>query len=425
MLMHHDNIRGFHVATAEMPHMESISAGIYLPVGSRYEDASVNGVAHFLEHMIFKGTTSRNALDLAIAIEGAGGTINAFTTEDMTCLETRGPAELLPDFLEVMSDMLWNSTFLVEEIEREREVIAEEIVMYQENPGDHLHDLLSSALWPQHALGRPITGTEASILGINQDTLRNFAESFYSAEGLTLAVAGNVKREDVLQLAEKYLPAASTPAKTFEVFDPEKRVIPEEILPLLHDQRDIEQVHLAIAYHTSGRHSDDRHVLRMLSFLLGETMSSRLFQELREKRGLCYSVTSDYSLYDDTGTFEIHVGLDAQRLQECVTTLHELIKDVIESGFTQAELDQSKRYADGQARVGLESTHSRMSWMGDSLMSFGKIIDPEEARSTLASVSLQDITDLTAKLFTRDNVAIASIGPHSDQEMREALEALF
>lgn len=425
MLTHHDTIRGFNVATAEMPHMESISAGIYLPVGSRYEDASLNGIAHFLEHMIFKGTSSRSALDLAIAVEGAGGSINAFTTEDMTCLETRGPAELLPDFIEVMADMLWNSTFLNEEIEREREVIAEEIVMYQENPGDHLNDILSAALWPRHPLGRPITGTEASILGINQEALRSFAADYYSAEGLTLAVAGNVKREDVLKLADKYLPSAAHPAPTFITFDPEKRVIPEEVLPLLHDQRDIEQVHLAIAYHTSGRHSEDRHVLRMLSFMLGETMSSRLFQELREKRGLCYSISTDYSLYDDTGTFEIHVGLDAQRLDECVQTLRDLIRDVIESGFTQSELDQSKRYADGQARVGLESTHSRMSWMGDSLMSFGKIIDPDEARSILASVSLQDLDELVSKLFSRSNVAIASIGPHTDAQMRDALEALF
>ena len=184
MHMHHDQLRGFHVATSEMPYMDSVSVGIYIPVGSRYEELAVNGVAHFLEHMIFKGTSDRSALDLAIAIEGAGGTINAYTTEDQTCLETRGPVELLPEFLEVMADMLWHSTFSIEEIEREREVIAEEIVMYQENPGDHLHDLLSAALWPDHPLGRPITGTEASIQSIHRETLEEFAEEHYSVEGL-------------------------------------------------------------------------------------------------------------------------------------------------------------------------------------------------------------------------------------------------
>ncbi|GAA5494248.1 putative zinc protease Rv2782c [Rubritalea halochordaticola] len=425
MHMHHDQLRGFHVATSEMPYMDSVSVGIYIPVGSRYEELAVNGVAHFLEHMIFKGTSDRSALDLAIAIEGAGGTINAYTTEDQTCLETRGPVELLPEFLEVMADMLWHSTFSIEEIEREREVIAEEIVMYQENPGDHLHDLLSAALWPDHPLGRPITGTEASIQSIHRETLEEFAEEHYSVEGLTLAVAGNVKHEDVLKLADKILPAASTPQKTFEHFDPDRRSAEVQDLPLLHDQREIEQVHLAIAYHTNGRHSSDRHILRMLSFLLGETMSSRLFQELREKRGLCYSISSDYSLYEDTGTFEIHVGLDAQRLDECIDALHMVLTELKNNGFTAAELRQSKRYADGQAKIGLESTHSRMSWMGDSLMSFGKIIDPEEARATLASVTLDEIRALTSKTFMRENISIASIGPHTEANMRQALEKLF
>ncbi|MFC4995297.1 M16 family metallopeptidase [Rubritalea tangerina] len=416
---HHDHVRGFHIATCEMPYLESVSVGIYIPVGSRHEEAAINGSAHFAEHMIFKGTDKRNALDLAIAIEGAGGTVNAFTTEDQTCLETRGPSELLPHLLGVMSDMLWHSTFPFEEVEREREVIAEEIVMYQENPSDHLHDLLSLALWPDHPLGRSITGSEASILGINADSLKKFTDQHYRSAGISVVVAGNVQHSTVMELVLQHLPKESLPKSPFQAFSP----IPfSGSVPLLHDKRDIEQSHLALAFHTTGRHSDNRQTLRMLSLLLGETMSSRLFQELREKRGLCYHIASDFSLYEDTGTLEIHAGLDSDRLEESTHALHKVLTDILHHGFTQDELNQAKSYALGQARIGLETTHAQMSWMGDSLTSFGKIIDPVEARNSLNSVTLDQVHTLATHTFKTENLAIASIGPHRERDVRALLE---
>ena len=418
----HEIVRGFHVATCEMPHVESVSVGIFIPVGSRFEHAAINGTAHFAEHIIFKGTGNRSALDLAIDIEGSGGTINAFTSEDQTCLETRGPAELLPLFLEVMSDMLWNSSFPPEEVEREREVIAEEIVMYQENPSDHLHDLLSQALWPNHPLGRQICGTEASILGINADSLREFTQEHYSTEGLTVAVAGNVTHDQVIKLVEKFLPEKATKASSFETFTPSPS---KGSAPLIHDQREIEQSHIALAFHTSGRQSEQRQVLRMLSLLLGETMSSRLFQELREKRGLCYHISSDFSLYEDTGTFEIHAGLDGARLEESILALNTLLCDVLTTGFTDAELAQAKRFAMGQARIGLESPQAQMSWMGDSLTTFGKIVDPVASRNTLDCVTLVQIKDLAEKTFRLENLAIASIGPHTEDQIQSILSKLL
>ena len=417
----HTTIRGFHIATCEMPHVESVSIGIFIPVGSRHECAAENGSAHFAEHMIFKGTPTRSALDLAITIEGSGSSVNAFTTEDQTCLETRGPAELLPHLLEVMGDMLWNSTYPYEEVEREREVIAEEIVMYQENPGDHLHDLLSEVLWPNHPMGRSITGSEASILGINADSLTEFTKKHYASEGITISVAGNATHTEVVALVEKLLPQETHGKSAYEHFEP--RVLSNEV-PSLHDQRKIEQSHLAIAFHTSGRHSKDRQVLRMLSLLLGETMSSRLFQELREKRGLCYHIASDFSLYEDTGTFEIHAGLDSDRLEESILAIKQVINDILNNGFSEDELAQAKRFAMGQARIGLETPHSQMNWMGDSLTSFGKIVNPVAARNTLDSVTLEQLSSLTKKIFLKENLAIASIGPHSEAEMQSILQQL-
>jgi predicted Zn-dependent peptidase len=422
MNFQHCIINGIHVATAEMPHMESVAVGIYLPTGSRYESAKLNGIAHFAEHMIFKGTKNRTALDLAIQVEGAGGSINAFTTEDQTCLETRGPAELLPQFLEVMCDMVWNSNYDDSEVELEREVIAEEIVMYQENPSDHIHDILSEALWPNHPLGRPITGSVKSLKEINAESLRKFTQEHYLAKGLTLAVAGKVNHADVCEIAKKYLPVMANDAIRNNDFEKYSHTLTESNkFSFIHDQREIDQVHLAIAFHTAGRQSDQRHVLRLMSLIMGETMSSRLFQELREKRGLCYHIASDYSLYDDTGTFEIHAGLDGTRLEESLKAINEVIQQILKDGFTQAELDQTLSFATGQSKISLESTHSRMSWMGDSLLCFDKIIDPEEAITTLQSTTLEELHELAKQLFTVNNMAVASIGPQSADEVKQLL----
>lgn len=420
---HQDIVQGFHVATCEMPYFESISTGIFIPVGSRHETEAENGAAHFAEHMIFKGTEKRSAQDLAIAIEGSGGTINAFTTEDQTCLETRGPSELFPHFLTIMSDMLWHSTFPHEEVEREREVIAEEIIMYYENPSDHIQDLLSEALWSDHPMGKPITGTEASILGIHADALKQFTHQHYHSEGIAICVAGNISHSEVLSQVRSILP--STPTQPKSTYTPYKAPSHRDHSPpLIHDQRSIEQSHLALAFHTEGRHSESRHILRMLSLLLGETMSSRLFQELREKRGLCYHIASDFSLYEDTGTIEIHAGLDSERLEESVTAITTVLQSIIHQGFTEKELEQAQRFAIGQARIGLETPQSQMSWMGDSLTAFGTIVDPIAARNILSSVSLQDLQQFAQQTFTKENLAVASIGPHSRDHVQTLIEQM-
>ncbi len=417
--------QGFHIATAEMPHMESVSIAIYFPVGSRYETSEENGIAHFLEHMVFKGTSTRSALDIALQIEGAGGTINAFTTEDQTCLETRGPADLLPTLIEIMTDMLWNSSYDPEEFEREREVIAEEIVMYQENPGDHLHDILSEALYPSHPLGRPITGTEESISNIQVEDLKSFTKKHYFSEGITLSVAGKVTHSYVCVLAEKFLPKLSNQKSSFQPFShslPPLSASTRSVV--IHDQRDIEQTHLAIAFHTDGRHSVTRHIIRVMSLIMGETMSSRLFQELREKRGLCYHIASDYSLYHDTGTFEIHAGLDSSKLQESIDIIQQMLQEICEKGFTQAELNQAVTFATSQRHITLETPQAHMSWMGDSLLCFDKILAPKDSCETLSTTTLAELQELAQQTFKPENMAIATVGPQTLEEIKTILKPL-
>ncbi|WP_018969308.1 M16 family metallopeptidase [Rubritalea marina] len=416
---HHDQIEGFHVATCEMPFSESVSVGFYIPVGSRHEDSRLNGIAHFAEHMIFKGTQQRSARDIAIAIEGAGGTVNAYTTEDQTCLEARGPAELMEHMLQIMGDMLWHSTYAEAELEKERDVISEEIAMYYENPSEHLHDLLSEVLWGQHALGLPITGSEQSILQIDSKELKSFTSKQYTCEGLSIVVAGKAKHIEVLNTVRAIMPSGHHLRPSCQHF---QRPIETQGASLLHQQRDIEQIHFAAGFHTEGRHSENRHVLRMLSLLLGETMSSRMFQELRESLGLCYHISTDFSLFEDTGTFEIDAAFDHSKLDESLEAISRTLSQIKSTGFSQEELDQAKRFALGQAKISLESPHSQMGWMGDSLTSFGKIIDPVETRNLLDSVTLTEVQDLSQLLFTNNNLHIASIGPveHSSFESKVA-----
>lgn len=400
-LAEHD---GFHVVSSLVPHVESVSAGIYIPVGSRYESAEQNGLAHFAEHMIFKGTKHKSALELAIAIEGAGGSINAYTSEDQLCLETRGPAELLPLFVETMCEMLYASTFFAVEIEREREVIQEEIAMYREHPSDHIQDMLSSALWQDHPLGRPITGTSESIQTFDTQMLSDFAKEHFAQRGTVLSVAGNVTAEEVQALAAKHLPK-STASKSFAPFENTA-----DSPTFFHKSSDSEQTQLAIGFRTEGRHCKRRHVLRVLSLLMGETMTSRLFQLLREERGLCYHLGSDFALYNETGSFEIELGLDNARLDEVTVLIQEILADISEHGFTEQELSQALNFADGQARIALESPAAIQSWMGDSLLAYGKIIDPFEARMTLAGVTQPEVQSLAKDLFQDSNLAVVSIG---------------
>ena len=417
---HHDNTQGFHVATCEMPHSESVSVGFYIPAGSRHELPEHNGIAHFAEHMIFKGTAQRSAREIAMAIEGAGGTVNAYTTEDQTCLEARGPADLMQHMLQIMSDMLWHSQFPEAEIEKEREVISEEIAMYLENPSEHLHDLLSASLWGSHPLGLPITGTDESIQHIDSAALREFTAQQYCSAGVSIVVAGKAKHDAVIDVVREILPKQQHPRSEWQRFARPKT----QGSTLLHQQREIEQIHFAAAFHTEGRHSENRHVLRMLSLLLGETMSSRLFQELRENLGLCYHIATDFSLYDDTGTFEIDAAFDHSKLDESLNALNRILGEIKTQGFSQEELDQAKRFAMGQAKISLESPHSQMGWMGDSLTSFGKIIDPLEARNMLDSVTLAEVQQLAQQLFLTDNLHVASIGPIQESHMEEKVRRL-
>lgn len=406
---------GLGVATARMPSLHSTSLGVFIKVGSRYETNRESGICHFIEHMLFKGTTHRSVRDIALDIEGNGGTLNAYTGEEYTCYESRGPSDLFPLMSDVLVDMVLNPVFPQDELERELGVVVEEIKMYRENPGDYVQELAVRATWGRHALGRSITGTAATLERMDSESLARFHRERYFTPGHLLVAAGPLKHEEVCRrAAELYGNAEFTrPAARSRAYSPERDGASSRTMRV----RRMEQTHLVLSYYTPGRHDERRHALRLLSVLLGESMSSRLFQEVREKRGLAYSIYSDLSQYDECGTLSITAGVDAERRDEALKTVLQEIALLLEQGCRQEELDQARRYLLGQLTVMLDTTGGRMSWLGESIMQYGRIITPEEAGERLKAVTCEQVNEVAALVFGGCRPSLAVVGPRWEPEV--------
>jgi predicted Zn-dependent peptidase len=397
---------GMRLATVSLPQAECASLSIYVPVGSRHDPAGFAGLAHFMEHMAFKGTARRSARQLSLDLEQSGSQANACTTEDHTVYDARGDAAALPLLAEILGDMVWNSSLPPREIVLERDVIHEEITMYEEAPGDHIGDLISQALWSPHPLGEPITGTHRTLDAITRNHLFSFCQQHHFRSDLIIAAAGPYSPGEFEQILLPYLPGHSvTPPSAGEPF-----VLRSASTPvILH--RDTEQLQLAIAHHTPGRRHSGRHALRLLSILLGESTSSRLFQKLREEKGLCYHVSTDVVLFEETGSLEISLGLDPDSRDEAMEIIFREIEQLARYGPSTDELDRAKRIAITSNKIALESTASQMAWVAESLMFEGKIITPADSRARLMPVTTEDVREMAAQVFTTSRQAIAEIRP--------------
>lgn len=397
---------GPRLAVATLPDSECAALSIHIPAGSRDESGVPAGLAHFVEHMVFKGTARRSARELSLEIENAGGQINACTSEDQTVYEGRGEAELLPVLADVLSDMVWNATFPEPEIQLEREVIGEEITMYRESPSDHIGDLISKALWGEHPLGHPISGSLESINAITRTHLLDFRKRHHFREDLVIAAAGPFTADEVLRAIAPHLPAAFHSGNS-----PLDFVRDDGFPSVLNEKRETDQLQLALAWHTPGRHSDTRHALRLLSLMLGETASSRLFLELREERGLCYQISSDVTLFHETGAFEINAGLDPEAREEAVTCIFREIQELSANGPQPGELDRAKRLAVAQSKLAFESTAAHATWVGEGVLDYGRIHSRDEWRTRVMSVTDREIQEIACYVFQTQEPAVAEIRP--------------
>ena len=398
---------GLTVATAEMPHMASVSVGLWVGVGGRHEPAELNGVSHFIEHMLFKGTRKRSAKDISQAVEGIGGYLNAFTTEENTCFYSKARHDRLGELVEVLMDMFLNSVFDRGEITKEREVIKEELAMYLDHPHHHVHELLNETLWPGHPLGRSLTGTEQTLNRMSRRQMLAFRQQHHVSGGVLVAAAGNLRHAQVVRVVSPYAfrftpgPRPSCAPFAGAQERPRARFF----------SKDTAQMQIALGIRACSRHDRRRSALRMLNAILGENMSSRLFQVLREDHGLTYSIQSNLSFFDDVGTLTISAGLDTGRLKEVLKLTMRELRRCIDEPLTAAGLRRGRDYLIGQLELGLESTESQMTWIAEHLLAYGNILSPAQVKRSLGQVTAAQVRALARDIFVPSGMNLAVVSP--------------
>jgi predicted Zn-dependent peptidase len=408
---------GVRVATAEMAHMESVSIGLWIGIGGRYEPARLSGIAHFIEHLLFKGTRRRTARQISQTVEGVGGYLNAFTGEETTCYYAKASHRHLDTLLDVLADMYLRPRFAVVDIDKERGVIKEELLMYRDQPDHYVHELLTETLWPEHPLGRSLTGTSETLDAMDRATFFDFKKKKYVAANTVVAIAGHCRHDDIVARVDRVLALPGNGRSP--VFQAARNAQRAPRLRFL--TRNCEQSHLAIGLRGYSRHDSRRYALKLLSVILGENMSSRLFQIIRERHGLAYSIQSSTSYFADTGALLVSAGLDTKRLPRALELILVEMRKLARQEPSAIELRRAKDYATGQMRLGLESTANRMMWLGEHLLGYGRIPAPEEVESKIAEVTAEEIQAAATDLFRDQRLNAAVITPGKEEGIVSSL----
>ena len=413
---------GVVVATAEMPHMASISLGVWVGVGGRYESAPANGMCHFIEHMLFKGTQKRTAREISAAVEGIGGYLNAFTGEESTCFYARASHEQFAPVLDVIMDMFLNSRFTAEDIDKERSVIKEEIAMYLDQPHQHVQELLNETMWPAHPLGRPLTGTAATLDAFTRKSLIAYQQTNYNARTTLITAAGNVRHRDVVRAANGYA------RKFFEGKRPTflPADTPQDRPRIKLFSKTTAQMQIAMGFRLCSRHDDRRFALRVLNAILGDNMSSRLFQSLREDHGLAYSVHSSVHFLEDTGVLTISAGLDTESLAKALDLIRRELRRCSSTLPTIKELRQARDYLIGQLDLTLENTENHMMWLGDHLLGYGKVHSRDDIAKRVSTVTAAQVRAVAREFLKPERLSVAMVSPLKDERVvARAIDAGF
>ena len=406
-----ETIAGVPVVHRENQEAPGVAVGLFYPAGSRWENTEEHGAAHFVEHLLFKGTKKHSCKELSRAVEGRGGDLNAFTGEETLCLHGRVPAGHGPMLISLLAEMALSSTFPKDEVERERGVITEEIRMMDDQPAVVAGEALNALLWPEQALGRPIAGTIASVGGIPRKGLMGYWERRIRGVRPVLAIAGGMSLEEVRKTAKAALRRSSPTASGEPI--PAKRVRSSTVR-VVAVAKPVAQVNVTLGIYAFRRQDPRRHGLRMLSVILGEAMSSRLFQRLREEQGLVYSVSSGVHLQRDDGAFYISAGLEPGNLSKALGLIAGELKSLAAKGPGAAELKRAKDYVTGQFALGLEGTSQQMFWIGDSMLTRGRVVEPKEAIEKLAAVDAKIVKEVAQELFQPGRMGVAASGPEMD-----------
>ncbi|MDC3416352.1 M16 family metallopeptidase [Aquibacillus salsiterrae] len=393
MLQKHECQNGLRIVLEEIPAVRSVTIGIWILTGSRNESKEINGISHFLEHMFFKGTKTRSAKDIAEAFDAIGGQVNAFTSKEYTCFYAKVLDTHKEYALEILADMFFNSTFDEVELEKEKKVVYEEIRMSEDTPDDIVHDLLSKASYGHHPLGYPILGSEETLATIHAADLKKYMATHYTPSNIVISVAGNVN-ESFFSVIDQHFGKFQGEA------DQHSYEKPTFIAEHVERIKEAEQAHLCLGY--NGFSIDDENVysLIVMNNVLGGSMSSRLFQEVREQRGLAYSVFSYHNSFLDNGLLTIYAGTGKQHLSELKDTIEKTIEELVMHGLTDKELHNSKEQLKGNLMLSLESTNSRMSRNGRNELLLGKHRTLDEMIEEINLVTLESTHDVIRNLFS-------------------------
>ncbi|MEA2447533.1 MAG: hypothetical protein QOK47_1170 [Actinomycetota bacterium] len=400
---------GATVVTEEMSEVRSVSVGFWFDVGSRDEPEVLAGTSHFLEHLLFKGTPTRSAKDIAEAFDAVGGDVNAFTGKEYTCYYSRVLDTNLPMALDVLSDMITASSIDSPELESERNVILEEIAMHEDAPDELVHDLFYRCLWDGHPLGRPVLGYNETISSVARDQVVEYWKERYSPKNLVVAAAGHVGHDELVADVERLFASDSIGTKSER---PSSGPSPRTGVNVY--KRPTEQAHIVVGTESLARNHPDRHALGVLDTVLGGGMSSRLFQEIREKRGLAYSVYSYRSLFSDTGTFAIYAGTTPQNADDVIDIIHEEIQKILADGITEAELDRAKGHVKGALVLSSEDPGSRMNRLGRQQLTTGEILSIDELIEKFERLEMEDLRRVADHVLGSDRYQVTVVGPFDE-----------
>ena len=398
---------GLRIVTYSMPKMRSVSMGVWVRIGARYETFQNKGIAHYLEHMVFKGTKNYSCRQLKESIEGVGGSLNGFTSEEATCYLAKLPHQHLPMASDILFDMVMNPVISSSDTEKERAVILEEIKMYQDLPQSRVYDLLDGLLWPKQVLGMSVLGVPESVSNITREDISGFRKRYYTSSNIVVSAAGSFSHKDIVHwIKEKFRSVSVGQRNDFlRAHQAQKR--PQ--LDIL--AKDTEQTHLALGFHSYRKDHPLRYALDLLHIIMGANMSSRLFNEIRENKGLAYEIGTAVKRYSDTGLFLIHAGINNNKVLEAIKLILKELKDITDKLVSFDELRRAKEFALGQLMLSLEDTMDNMLWIGESVVSLDKVYSLKEIIKGIQTVSRKDIRIVSQEIIKGEHLNLAVIGP--------------
>ena len=396
---------GLRIVSESIPYMSSISLGIFAGTGSRHETPAEQGVSHFIEHLMFKGTHRRSAKDIAEMVDDVGGQLNAATDRENTCYYIKVLPEHLSLGMDILSDMLLNSKFADVDVEKERQVVLEEISLYEDSPDELIHDLHMNSLWPGHALGRNILGTRETITAMDRQAILDYRIRHYVPDNLVIAAAGNLTHEQLVELSQLYW--ADVSGKSQMLVDPTPTFVAARLL----QEKDIEQLHVCMGTPGVAHDSSQYYASHVLNTILGGGVSSRLFQSIREDRGLAYSVCSYPSSFRDTGLMTIYAGVSPENSREVIEITNAILADIRVNGVRPDEIKRAKEQLKAGLMFSMESSASRMSRVGRAEISSREYLSPEKLAAKVDAVSLEQLFELAQPLYQPENTCMTALGP--------------